>query len=159
MEVTPFQRAFERTVGHEGGYVNNPADPGGETKFGISKRSYPAEDIPNLTLERARQIYFRDFWNTTRCEYLPGFVSLELFDAAVNHGPKPAIRLVQRALRVTDDGVVGPVTIAAADAIHPAVFDARFNGERLMLYCALAGWPDFGRGWVRRVARNLLEVE
>lgn len=153
-----FDRAFERTIGHEGGYVADSRDPGGETKYGISKRSYPAEDIPNLTLERARQIYFRDFWNTTSCEYLPGFVSLELFDAAVNHGPKPAIRLVQRALRVMDDGIIGPVTIAAADAIHPAVFVARFAAERLSYYTDLAGWDTFGRGWTRRVANNLRQA-
>lgn len=157
--VSAFERAFARTVGHEGGWVNNPNDPGGETKYGISKRAYPAEDIANLTLERARLLYRRDYWNRVRGDYLPDTVAMEAFDAAVNHGVMPAVRMMQRALGVNDDGIIGPITLQAAQDIEPAVFVARFNGWRLMLYTELRTWPTFGKGWARRVARNLLEAE
>ncbi|MCO6445820.1 MAG: glycoside hydrolase family 108 protein [Anaerolineae bacterium] len=157
--VSAFERAFARTVGHEGGEVNDPRDPGGHTKFGISQRAYPAEDIANLTLERARLLYRRDYWNRVRGDYLPEAVAMEAFDAAVNHGVMPAVRMMQRALGVDDDGIIGPITLQAAQDIEPAVFVARFNGWRLFYYTSLKTWPHFGKGWARRVAQNLLEVK
>ena len=154
----PFSVAFEQTIGHEGTYSNDPRDPGGETKYGISKRSYPSLDIAGLSLASAKQIYFRDFWLPMRGDDMPEDIAIEAFDAAVNHGVWQATRLLQRALRVADDGYIGPVTIAAAHSVDPARFVARFNGERLAFYADLPTWPTFGKGWARRVAAQLRRV-
>ena len=99
-----FNAAFDRLIGHEGGYVNHPSDPGGETKYGISRRSYPGEDIAGLTLERAKLIYARDFWGPAGCDVVPDAAKFELFDMAVNSGVKAAVRNLQRAVGETDDG-------------------------------------------------------
>ncbi len=95
-----FDQAFERLIGHEGGYVNHPADPGGATKYGISRRSYPGEDIKGMTLARAKEIYARDYWGAAACDALPDGIKFDVFDMAVNSGVSAAIRLVQRAAGV-----------------------------------------------------------
>ena len=153
-----FDIAFERLIGHEGGYVDHPADPGGRTKYGITQRSYPNEDIRNMTLERAKDIYRRDFWWAAGCDTVPDAVKFDLFDMAVNSGVKPAIKTLQRAVGVDDDGVIGPVTMQAMNDMHPARFVARFNGYRLRLMSSLPNWPAFGRGWANRIATNLIEA-
>ena len=84
--MSNFDRAFSVVVGEEGGYVNNPADPGGETKYGISKRQYPNIDIKNLSLQQARDIYQRDYWNTHDLDSLEYGKALLVFDTAVNGG-------------------------------------------------------------------------
>lgn len=152
-----FDSAFELVIGHEGGYVNHPNDPGGETKFGVSKRAYPNVDIKNLTLDKAKDIYLRDYWNRLSLESLPDEIRFDLFDAAVNSGVKTAAIFLQRALHVTDDGVIGPATIAAASKLSPQILDKRISAQRLLYLCNLKTWPDFGKGWVRRVAQNLLD--
>ena len=150
-----FQRAFEVVIGHEGGYVNDPRDPGGETKYGISKRANPDVDIRNLTLAKAQWIYRQRYWLPLHADAMPEAVAVQVFDAAVNHGIKPAVRMLQRALQVQDDGVIGPVTLNAMVSIDDARFVAHFAAERLSYYTDLAGWEAFGRGWTRRVASNL----
>jgi lysozyme family protein len=150
-----FDESFERVVGHEGGYVNDPADPGGETKFGVSKRSYPAENIPELTLERAKVLYKRDFWGPAGCEFLPEAVRDDLFDTAVNAGVKQAIRLLQRACGEEDDGLLGPRTLQACQSMNPSRLVARFQGYRLEFLTSLKGWERFGKGWARRAADYL----
>lgn len=150
-----FAAAFARTIGHEGGYVNDPRDPGGETKFGISKRAYPGEDIAGLTIERAAALYARDYWTPIKGDQLPDAVAAEVFDAAVNHGVSAGVRMLQRAVGVSADGIMGPVTLATAQAIEPMHFVLRFNAARLEFYADLPTFPAFGRGWARRVAGNL----
>ena len=81
-----FDAAFLKLLGHEGGYVNHKADPGGETNFGISKRSYPGEDIKGMTVERAKFIYHRDYWGPAGCDAVPDGLRFDLFDMAVNSG-------------------------------------------------------------------------
>lgn len=156
--MNAFERAFERTIGHEGGYSIDPRDPGGETKFGISRRSYPRENISEMTIERARVIYERDFWVAAHCNELPDRLAIEVFDASVNSGIAQASRWLQRSLGVADDGVIGPVTLAAARACAVDATVARFLGWRLAFMADLSTWPSFGRGWARRVAGNLRNV-
>ena len=151
-----FDQAFERLIGHEGGYVNHPRDPGGETKYGITKRSYPGEDIRNLTLTRAKDIYQRDYWWKAGCDLVPDEVKFDLFDMAVNSGTKAAIRNLQRAVGATEDGTIGSETLSAIARMPAARVAARFNGHRLNLMASLPTWPAFGRGWARRIASNLL---
>lgn len=152
-----FDQAFEVLVGHEGGYVNHPNDPGGETKFGISKRSYPGENIPNMTLVRAKDIYQRDYWWKAGCDLVPECVKFDLFDTAVNAGPKTAIQMLQRAVGVEDDGVIGPKTMLALSSMDPERLDKRFNGFRLQHLSTLSTWDTFGRGWANRIAKNLMK--
>ena len=153
-----FDAAFERLLGHEGGYVNDPRDPGGETKFGISKRAYPGEDIAGLTLERAKAIYKRDYWGPAGCDAVPDAVRFDLFDMAVNSGVKTAIKMLQRTVDETVDGVLGPRTLQAISSMPATRLVARFNGQRLNFMTGLSTWPAFGKGWCRRIAANLMEV-
>lgn len=153
-----FDQAFERLIGHEGGYVNDPRDPGGETKFGISKRSYPAEDIKGLTLERAKAIYRRDFWGVAGCDAVPDAMKFDLFDMAVNSGPVTAIKTLQRSAGVTPDGLLGPITLQALNSTPAPRLVARFNGHRLDFMTDLKTWSVFGKGWAKRVASNLKEA-
>jgi len=153
-----FDEAFVRLIGHEGGYVNDARDPGGETKYGISKRTYPGEDIRNMTLERAKDLYRRDFWWAAGCDAVPDAVKFDLFDMAVNSGVKTAIKNLQRAVGVEPDGVIGNVTMQAIGAMNPVRFVARFNGHRLQFMSSLSTWPAFGRGWANRIAKNLIEA-
>lgn len=153
-----FDQAFERLIGHEGGYVNHKADPGGETKFGISKRSYPAEDIAGLTLERAKLIYRRDFWGPAGCEAVPEPLRFDLFDMAVNAGVRAAVRCLQQSVGETVDGILGPRTLQALSSMPPTRLLARFNGHRLEHLASLPHWSSFGRGWARRIASNLQQA-
>ena len=148
-----FDRAFDIIIGHEGGYVNDPRDPGGETKYGISKRAYPNEDIKNLTLDRAKELYKRDYWNALEAETLPDAARLMVFDCAVNCGVTAAKKLLQRSIGVKDDGIIGPAT---RRAISTAVnLPMKFAGFWLQYYTDLPGWPTYGKGWTRRVANDL----
>lgn len=154
-DAIDFETAFDLLIGHEGGYVYHPNDPGGETKYGISKRSYPDVDIYSLTLEDAKRIYERDFWDRLQISSMPEPIRFQLFDTAVNSGPGQAVRFLQRAANVADDGIIGPMTISAVRRLSPYALLARFNGERLDYMTRLSTWPTFGKGWARRIAQNL----
>ena len=155
MAQVNFDQAFEALIGHEGGYSNDSRDPGGETKYGISKRAFPGEDIPNLTLERAKEIYLKDYWGPAGCDTVPDGVKFDLFDMAVNSGVKAAIRTLQYAVKETPDGILGPKTLQAVQSMPAARLKARFNGERLHFMTTLPSWVNFGKGWARRIASNL----
>lgn len=150
-----FEEAFDRLIGHEGGYVHNLKDPGGETNWGISKRSYPKVDIKNLTRDQAKAIYQSDFWNRINGDKLYDGVAYQLFDFAVNSGIETAVRYFQRALGVADDGHWGPVSQAAADRMGESDQIMLLNAERLDFMTRLSNWSDASRGWSRRIAGNL----
>jgi lysozyme family protein len=153
-----FDDAFETLLGHEGGHTNDHRDNGGETKFGISKRAYPGEDIVGMTIERAKTIYLRDYWGPAGCDALPDALKLQVFDTAVNSGVRQAVKMLQRAAGADADGVLGPRTLLALQSMPALRLVSRFNGERLALLADLPDWPAFGRGWARRVASNLKEA-
>jgi len=154
-----FDQVFDKLINHEGGYVFNPHDPGGETKFGISKRSYPHLDIHSLTLADAKTIYRRDFWDRAQCDKLHPDLAFDLFDGAVNSGIGQAIRWLQRAVGVADDGVVGPLTLASINRENDtSAIRARYSGHRLDFMTRLSTWDVFGKGWARRIASNLQSV-
>lgn len=150
-----FEECVNRLLGHEGNYVNNPNDPGGETNWGISKRSYPELDIRNLTREDAIVIYRRDFWNKLKADELPGSVAYQLFDFAVNSSIDVAIRYFQRAISVADDGHWGPHSQSVADNTSESDMIMGLNAERLDFMTRLKNWPNASRGWSRRIAGNL----
>lgn len=114
-----FTKAIEVILKHEGGYVNDPNDLGGETNFGISKRSYPNLDIKNLTRDQAIEIYRRDWWDRYRYGEIEDLdVATKVFDLSVNMGPLPAHKLLQEAInftkagRIAVDGIIGPMTLS-----------------------------------------------
>ncbi len=150
-----FDTCFDRLMGAEGGYSNDPNDPGGETNWGISKRSYPGVDIKSLTREGARIIYLRDFWNNVQLDQFPLAVSYEFFDFAVNSGIQTAIRYIQRAIKVADDGYWGPVSEKALRSTELNDLLFLYTAERLDFMTRLSNWPHAGRGWARRIAQVL----
>ena len=147
-----FDMAFDRLMGNEGGYVNNPADPGGETQWGISKRSYPNIDIKNLTREQAKAIYLKDFWLIVDAD--PA-IKFQVFDFAVNSGVQTAIRKLQAAVGVADDGHWGPASGAALAAMPVPQVLLRFIAQRIRFWTSLTTWPTFGKGWANRAATDL----
>lgn len=148
-----FDTAFDRLISHEGGYVNHPSDPGGETNWGISKRAYPNVDIANLTREGAKEIYKRDYWD----ELLDAdpAIKFQVFDFAVNGGISVAVRKLQSAIGVADDGHFGPISAQKLKSMDINDVLMKFNAHRLRFYASLSTWPTFGKGWVLRVAGNL----
>jgi lysozyme family protein len=164
-----FDQSFEALIGHEGGFTDEKRDRGnwtsgvigkGElkgTKYGVSAMSYPKVDIRNLTLENAKAIYLQDFWLKAHCDKLPEAIRFDMFDMAVNSGPGAAIKTLQRALGVDDDGIIGKNTLAAVAAVDPETLDSRLSGYRLLFMCDIGTFPTFGKGWVRRVANNLIQ--
>jgi lysozyme family protein len=150
-----FDQAFTRLLGHEGGYTIGVGDPGGETNWGVSKRSYPDVDIKALTVEGAKAIYQRDFWDASRCADMPPELRFTLFDAAVNSGVRQAVKWLQATVGTTQDGVIGPVTLNAVAGCPNLL--AKYSGRRLQFMAELSNWPRFGRGWANRIAQNLME--
>lgn len=155
-----FETAFDRLLGHEGGYVDNPADPGGATRYGVTESvsrangyTGPMREFP---IEMARQIYRRKYWDAVRADDCPPEVRFDLFDAAVNSGPFQAVKWLQLAVGVTDDGQIGPKTMLAMKLSDGALAAAKFNGHRLAFMASLPTWTTFGRGWARRIAANLI---
>lgn len=153
--MTAFDTAINRVLGNEGGYVNNPADPGGETQWGISKRAYPKVDIVNLSRDQAVQIYRTDFWQRINGDLLQPAVASQALDFAVNSGIETAIRKLQVAAGVADDGHFGPITYRAIAALDPWDLIVRYLAERLDFMRKLSTWPSFGAGWAGRIAAEL----
>ena len=161
-----FNTAFDRLIGHEGAFGNDSRDSGnwtggavgrGElvgTKYGVSAASYPTLDIKNLTLAQAKEIYFRDFWAIIGDAH-PS-IKFQLFDAAVNHGRGNAIRFLQRAVKVADDGAWGKISQAALDKMETNDVLLRFVAYRLKFWKSLSTFDIYGRGWTSRAADNLL---
>lgn len=151
-----FNQAFDRLMKAEGGYVNSAMDPGGETNWGISKRSYPALDIKALTRADAQVIYLRDFWKAGRMEDLDPALAFQVFDFAVNAGISTALRKLQQAAGVADDGHVGPITLAAIKQKSLTDMLFLFIAYRLKYCTRLSNWPVAGRGWTNRAADDLI---
>lgn len=151
-----FTTAVNLILDHEGGYSLDKLDPGGETKYGISKRAYPNEDISGMTKDRAKQIYRRDYWNKVRGDSLPFPVSMVLFDIAVNMGVKRSIEMLQRAASVKSDGVFGPATEAALAPLSSAYLAESLTTQRLQYYASLPTFSRFGNGWMRRSVETLV---
>lgn len=157
--VADFNKFFERLIGHEGGYVNDQKDAGGETKWGITVRTARANGYTGsmhaMTREDAKQIYFKAYWKRYQCDAFSPEFAFQFLDACVNHGSGNACRMLQRAVGVADDGIVGDVTLAAIRKQSAADLIALFIAERLDFYTKLSTFSHFGKGWIRRMAGNL----
>lgn len=154
-----FQQIFDRLIGREGGYVNDQRDPGGETNWGVTKRTAQANgytgNMKTMTRQQAYEIYYRAFWLRYNCEQMPDAVAYQFFDAAVNHGFGNASRMLQRAVGVLDDGIIGKYSLEAINSNPISDTLMVLNGERLNFYTRLKNFDRFGKGWVNRVAQNL----
>ena len=151
--MSRFDDAFDLVVMRfEGGsrISNDPHDPGGLTKFGISKRAHPEVDIANLDEDAARYIYRHDYWDLCHCGEMPAPLDLYLFDAAVHLGPNTAVSLLQSALMVRPDGIVGPVTLKASAAATDWHM-AQFLTYRAEYYMKLPHFERYGEGWMTRL--------
>jgi lysozyme family protein len=134
----------------EGGYVNDPRDPGGETKYGISKRAYPHVDVRVLTLAQAKAIYLNDYWLRALCSRLPDDLALVVFDCAVNQGVAASQQLLQSVLGVVPDGVVGAKTLTAmSTATNAMAFE--YLQMRAMRYTRTHNYEIYKRGWLKRL--------
>ncbi|NNI07714.1 glycoside hydrolase family 108 protein [Pasteurella multocida] len=157
--LSDFNKAFDRVIQYEGGYVNDPRDAGGETKFGITIHTARANGYTGsmftMTRDDAKQIYLKAFWQRYRCNEFPPELAFQFFDACVNHGSGNASRMLQRAVGVVDDGIIGEVTLAAIRKRSTVEVVTLFNAERLEFYTKLSGFQHFGKGWIRRMAGNL----
>ena len=156
-----FDQAFAALLKHEGDYSDHPADPGGKTRYGITEAvarevGYRG-DMRELPMDLAKRIYKDRYWDAVRAEELPEAIRYAVFDAAVNSGPRQAIRWLQRAVGAKDDGIVGPITLGAVRATDPQVLLRRMLSARLRFMTDLPTWPTFGRGWARRIA-DLMEM-
>lgn len=160
-----FDKAFDRLMGNEGGYSNNPVDPGGETNWGITwpvlREAIASNIIPvgttiaSLTRDQAKAIYYAFFWLRGQMNQYDGAISFQAFDAAVNHGIPRAVKLLQKAAGVKLDGEVGPVTVAAIKSKRVTDMLALFIAARLEFWTDLSTWSTFGRGWAKRCVADI----
>ena len=156
-----FDAAFDKLLGHEGAYSNHPNDPGGETMWGVTiavaRENGYTGSMKELPVDVAKAIYKKRYWDAVQADRLPDAVRYSVFDAAVNSGPKQAVKWLQRAVGVADDGVLGKITLNAVDAASTDALIRRMNATRLRFMTGLPNWPSFGKGWARRIA-DLLEM-
>lgn len=162
-----FEKCFDRVIGHEGRFQDLPNDRGNwtggkvgsgtlkGTKFGISAMTYPHEDIEGMTEERAKQIYYKDWWVKLGMDQFKPALSYQMFDAAINHGMSNATKMLQRAVGVPDDGIIGRVTRRGIDIMTLDDVLMCFLAERLDFMTYVGTWQTFGKGWARRIALNL----
>jgi len=168
--MSNFDRIFEFVVDSEGGFTDNPVDPGhwtgGQisvgachgTKFGISAAAHLDLDIPEVTLDDAKAIYQREYWDRIGGDRLPPSIALLVFDSAINSGIGRAVRWLQDAASVAQDGVIGPRTLQAIDLLTArpggsGELCAEFLAQRLTFMTSLVIWKSLGLGWARRLFR------
>lgn len=154
-----FKIALQRVLKHEGGYVNDPRDTGGETNYGITKstaRTYGyTGSMKTIPMDVVERIYKAMYWDAMSCDSFHPAIAFQLFDAAVNHGLLNARKILQRAVAVKADGVIGPVSLAAIRKQPQFSLINLFNSERIAFYTAIANFNTYGKGWMNRMSENL----
>ena len=156
---TNWDAAFNNVIQHEGGYVNNPNDPGGRTNLGVTQevwedwvgRTVTEEEMRGLTVEKVQPLYKEMYWDKLMCDRLPSGVDYCVFDASVNSGTFRAAKWLQSTVGAKQDGVIGNLTINLASLTNPQMTIDKFCATRLEFLKALSTWPTFGKGWERRV--------
>jgi lysozyme family protein len=158
--ISNWQKSFELMLKSEGGYVNNPVDPGGMTNLGVTKatwenwvgRESDEAEMRELTPEKVEPLYKKKYWDAVRGDELPMGLDYLMFDFAVNAGAGRAIKTLQTAVGVTPDGGFGPMTMAAVQAVDPVDLIERFSQAKEDFYRSLTTFATFGKGWLNRVA-------
>lgn len=171
-DPTPADARFARCLAFvcgpsiEGGFVNDPQDPGGATNHGITLgtlsdwrgHACSVQDVRDLALDEATQIYRSRYWHAVSADNLPGGVDLITFDAAVNQGAGTGARLLQGAVGVTQDGAIGPATLAAVGRADASGLIDKIAAERMARYRELPGWGHDGHGWSNRVQACVVQA-
>jgi len=155
-----WQKSFELMLKSEGGYVNNPLDPGGRTNLGVTQATWeswvgrPSDEpeMRSLTPSKVEPLYKARYWDAVRGDDLPVGLDYLVFDFAVNAGAGRAIKTLQTAVGVTPDGGFGPITMAAVQATDPVDLIERFSQAKEDFYRSLTTFATFGKGWLNRVA-------
>jgi lysozyme family protein len=157
-----YEKCLETILHHEGGYVNHPDDPGGETNLGVTKRVYEewggTKDMKDLTVEDVAPIYKKNYWDRVKGDELPSGLDLCVFDFGVNAGTGRAAKYLQTMVGASADGAIGPATLRSVHAYVQieglaAAID-KYQEDRQSYYESLKHFDTFGRGWTRRVTET-----
>jgi lysozyme family protein len=162
MAAENYQKCLEMILHHEGGYVNHPKDPGGETNLGVTKRVYEdfggTKDMKDLTVEDVAPIYEKNYWGRMKCDSIPSGLDLCVFDFGVNAGTGRSAKFLQTMIGTTADGGIGPNTLSKlSDYIDENGIEdtiKNFQAERQSYYEGLGTFETFGKGWTRRVTET-----
>ena len=153
-----FNKCLTLILHHEGGYVNHPRDPGGETNLGVTKRVYEewggTKDMKELTVEDVAPIYEKNYWGRAKCDHLPAGLDLAVFDWSVNSGTGRAVKKLQKMIGTVADGGIGPNTLRTLDEYieHHGLDNTIENYRKIRqdFYESLSTFDTFGKGWTRR---------
>ena len=149
-----FDECLKMLLHHEGGYVNHPKDPGGETNLGVTKRVYEkwggTKDMKDLTVEDVAPIYKKEYWDRCKCDDLESGVDWAVFDWAVNSGTGRAAKAIQKICGAAQDGAIGPKTLALINTQNTEYVVEEFGKIRQDFYESLKTFDTFGKGWTRR---------
>ena len=159
MAAQNYQKCLDMILHHEGGYVNHPKDPGGETNLGVTKRVYEdwggTKDMKDLEVEDVAPIYRKNYWDRIKADDLPSGLDLCVFDFGVNAGTGRAAKYLQTMIGTVADGGIGPNTLRAlANYVESEGVEStikNYQAERQSYYERLSTFETFGRGWTRRV--------
>jgi len=159
MAAANYQKCLDMILHHEGGYVNHPKDPGGETNLGVTKKVYEdfggTKDMKDLTVEDVAPIYEKNYWGRMKCDSIPSGLDLCVFDFGVNAGTGRSAKFLQTMIGTTADGGIGPNTLSKLsdyideNGVEEAI--KNFQLERQGYYESLSTFETFGKGWTRRV--------
>ena len=159
-----FKHCLDLVLKSEGGWVNHPNDPGGETNLGVTKRvweeyvGHPVESLKKLTKDDVAPLYEQKYWRPCYGEVLPRGLDFVVFSMGVNAGPGRSIKLLQQSLGCVSDGVIGPRTRELISASNTATLISKFSETRRQYYRTLKTFPIFGRGWLARVDKEESEA-
>jgi lysozyme family protein len=159
-----FKECLELVLKSEGGWVNHPKDPGGETNLGVTKRvweewvGHPVESLKKLTKEDVAPLYEQKYWRPCYCEVLPRGLDFVVFSMGVNAGPGRSVKLLQSAIGILPDGIIGPRTRALISSSNGADIVTKFSEARREYYKSLKTFPIFGKGWLARVDKEETEA-
>ena len=155
-----FEKCLSEVLKHEGGFVNNPKDPGGITNLGVTKKAWEEyvghavteADMRALTKDVVKPFYLKRYWNVCRCDDLPTGLDYVVFDIAVNSGTGRAAKFLQSAIGATPDGAIGPntINIVQRTELSPKELINIICNRRTVFYKSINGFDTFGNGWLRR---------
>lgn len=166
-----FEKSLDLVLAHEGGFQSDSRDPGNAggkcTNLGVTQRvwedyvghSVDEQAMRQLTKEMVAPLYRKQYWDVCHCDDLPAGVDYLAFDFSVNAGAFRSIKTIQRALNITADGIIGPVTVKAIQDTNAEDFIEKFSDVKKSFYLGLANYPTFGKGWLNRVAEGKKAAE
>ena len=159
-----FGHCLDLVLKSEGGWVNHPSDPGGETNLGVTKRvweewvGHPVESMKNLTKDQVAPLYEQKYWRPCYGEVLPRGLDLVVFSMGINAGTGRSIKLLQQSIGCVPDGVIGPTTRGLICSSNTANLISKFSESRREYYRSLKNFPVFGKGWLARVDKEEQEA-